>query len=205
MRQDVARWKRDPVAFITEVLVNPETGKPFELYPAQIAFLRRAFTALSDGSLPCPEVLFSTPKKSGKTTLASLILLYVIVVLGGPFAEGYCIANDFDQAVSRVFASVVRIIFASPKRRHIAKVKANRVTFRSTGLTNVGPLGRLMLARADGPPAPAQRLPPMIENRWVSSESSFLKPKNGIVASTRTSPRCCLIASSMRGLASMLR
>jgi hypothetical protein len=36
----IARWRRDPVAFIREALINPETGKPFELYPAEISFLR---------------------------------------------------------------------------------------------------------------------------------------------------------------------
>jgi hypothetical protein len=30
-----AKWKGVPVLFIREVLRDPETGKPFELYPAQ--------------------------------------------------------------------------------------------------------------------------------------------------------------------------
>ena len=38
------RWRRDPVAFIREVLVNPETGKPFALYPEEETFIRAAFT-----------------------------------------------------------------------------------------------------------------------------------------------------------------
>jgi hypothetical protein len=34
-----ARWLRDPVSFITEVLLrDPETGQPFALYPAQVEF-----------------------------------------------------------------------------------------------------------------------------------------------------------------------
>jgi hypothetical protein len=32
---DVAGWRRDPIAFIREVLRDPETGEPFVLYPAQ--------------------------------------------------------------------------------------------------------------------------------------------------------------------------
>jgi hypothetical protein len=28
----LAKWKRDAVAFIEEVLINPETSAPFELY-----------------------------------------------------------------------------------------------------------------------------------------------------------------------------
>ena len=38
MKSNRAKWRRDPVAFITEVLVDPETGKPFQLYPDQEAF-----------------------------------------------------------------------------------------------------------------------------------------------------------------------
>ncbi len=53
--QPLARWRSDPVRFITEVLRNPETGQPFELYPAEAEFLRRAFTLTPEGKLPvCP-------------------------------------------------------------------------------------------------------------------------------------------------------
>ncbi len=51
----LAQWRSDPVAFITAVLGNPETGKPFVLYDAQIAFLRRAFVHTDDGRLPFPD------------------------------------------------------------------------------------------------------------------------------------------------------
>ncbi len=135
MKSQLAQWKRDPVAFITSVLINPETNRPFDLYPEQIEFLRRAFTPLPDGSLPYPEIIFSAPKKSGKTLLAALIILYVIVCLGGPYAEGYCIANDFDQAQGRVFQAVCRICQASPMLRDAVKIQANRLTFLSTGAT----------------------------------------------------------------------
>src|SRR4051812_18707911 len=93
-----SRWRRDPVAFVREVLINPETGKPFELYPAEEQFFRQGFTPTADGRLPYPELVFSAPKKSGKTGFAGLATLYVIIVLGGPYAEAYCVANDFDQA-----------------------------------------------------------------------------------------------------------
>jgi phage terminase large subunit-like protein len=132
---DIARWKADPIAFITEVLRNPETGRPFTLYPAQVEFIRRGFTANTDGSLPFAELIYSCPKKSGKTATAAMIVIYVIVVLGGPYAEGYCVANDFEQAQSRVFQPVTRIIEASPMLRHGVKTTANKVEFISTGST----------------------------------------------------------------------
>lgn len=129
------RWKRDPVAFITEALVDPETGKPFALYPAEERFIREAFTRTADGRLPYPEMVFSAPKKSGKTTLAALCALYVIGCLGGPYAEAYCVANDFEQAASRVFQAIKRIIEASPLWRRSARITANKISFQSTGAT----------------------------------------------------------------------
>jgi phage terminase large subunit-like protein len=102
----LAKWKTDPVAFIREVLINPETGKPFELYPAQERFLREALKPIAGGRLPYPEAVFSAPKKSGKTATAAMAMLYVIVALGGPHAEGNCIANDYEQAQSRVFQAI---------------------------------------------------------------------------------------------------
>jgi phage terminase large subunit-like protein len=129
----VAAAKYDPVAFIGSVLIDPETGKPFELYPEEITFLRAAFSVKPDGTLPYPEVGWYAPKKSGKTALAAMVVLYVIVALGGPFAEGYCVANDFEQAQSRVFQAIVRIIRASPLLSRAAHIYSNRIEFPSTG------------------------------------------------------------------------
>jgi hypothetical protein len=64
-----------------------------------------------------------------------LILIYVIVVLGGSYAEGYCVANDFDQAQGRVFQAAGRIIQVSPLLSDSAKITANRIEFISTGST----------------------------------------------------------------------
>jgi hypothetical protein len=131
----IARWKKDPVAFVREVLINPETGKPFELYPEEERFIRKAFRVAPDGRLPFPEVLFSAPKKSGKTALAAMLTVYVIVILGGLFSEAYCVANDFEQASSRVFQAITRIIQASPHLRRSARFTSNKIEFTATGST----------------------------------------------------------------------
>jgi phage terminase large subunit-like protein len=55
--------------------------------------------------------------------------------LGGPYTEGYYVANDFEQAASRVFQAIARIINASPLLRRSAKLTTNRIEFRSTGAT----------------------------------------------------------------------
>src|SRR6202051_2480609 len=93
----VKRWRSDPVAFIREGLVNPEDGKTFELYPRQGAFLRRALTLPPVGTLPVPDIVFGAHKKSGKTALGAMCGLYVVVAIGGPYGEVYCLANDYEQ------------------------------------------------------------------------------------------------------------
>jgi len=130
-----ARWKKDPVSFIREVLVDPETGRPFELYTAQEAFFRKALTLKPDGRLPYPELVYSCPKKSGKTATAAMYVIYIVVVLGGPYAEGIVCANDLEQAQGRVFQAIARIIQASPLLKDSAKITANRIEFMSTGAT----------------------------------------------------------------------
>jgi hypothetical protein len=92
-------------------------------------FLKFAFTLNDNGRLKYPELVFGAIKKSGKTTLAAIIMLAMILLYGGRYAEGICVANDLEQATSRVFALVKRIIECSPMLRTIAKPMSDRVTF----------------------------------------------------------------------------
>ena len=72
-----------PCAFITQCLRDPETGKAFALYKEEVIFLRNAFTLTPDGELPYPEMVFSAPKKAGKTALAAWCAIYVAAIIGG--------------------------------------------------------------------------------------------------------------------------
>jgi hypothetical protein len=38
----IERWQREPVSFIEEILRDPETGKPFQLFEAERQFLHYA-------------------------------------------------------------------------------------------------------------------------------------------------------------------
>jgi phage terminase large subunit-like protein len=118
---------QSPLAFIRH-LNDPETGQPFVLNAAEALFLRHAFKTGSDGRLLYPELLYSCPKKSDKTTFAALLLLYCTLNFG-KFGEGYALANDFDQAQGRVFAAAKRIVEASPALAKVATVTANRIEF----------------------------------------------------------------------------
>lgn len=124
----------DPVAFC-EHLVNPETGRPFVLTEAELLFLRHAFALTPDGRLRFPELIWSAPKKSGKTAFAAMLVLYIVRVLGGRFAEAYCAANDYDQAAARVYQAAARIVTASPLLAADATITASQIMFRSTGGT----------------------------------------------------------------------
>src|SRR3954467_3536951 len=98
------RWRADPISFVEEALHDPETGKPFVLLEAERAFMRHAFALDGDGRLLYPEQCFGAPKKSGKTTLAGIVVLVMVLLRhDGRFGEAYCVANDFEQAQSRVF------------------------------------------------------------------------------------------------------
>jgi phage terminase large subunit-like protein len=128
-----ARWKRDPIFFITEVLREPRTGKPYELFPEQERFIREAFTLTAGGRLPYADMVYSCPKKSGKSTTGAMLVLFAAVVIGGPYAAVYILANDQDQSVGIIFELAKRMVEASPLLRHSAKITATRIEFPASG------------------------------------------------------------------------
>jgi phage terminase large subunit-like protein len=125
----LARWRNDPIAFIEHALSDPETGRPFVLLAAERAFLQHAFKLGDNGKLLYPEQLYSCPKKSGKTTFAAIMILTMVLLYGGRFAEAYALANDQEQSIARVFTMVRRIVEASPLLRREAKITQDRITF----------------------------------------------------------------------------
>ena len=129
------RWRANPIEFIETVLCDPETGQPFVLLDAEREFLAHAFTLAADGRLLYPEQVFGAIKKSGKTGFAALHMLTTMLLFGGSFAEGYVLANDFEQASGRVFQAIKRIVEASPLLRAEARFVANRIEFPELGAT----------------------------------------------------------------------
>ena len=60
--------------------------------------MRHAFALDANGRLLYPELVYGAPKKSGKTTLAALVVLVMVLLRSdGRFAEGYCVANDLSR------------------------------------------------------------------------------------------------------------
>lgn len=123
----------DPVAFITAVLRDPATGKPFDLLPAEIAFLEHAFDLDDTGRAIYPELTYSAPKKSGKTAFAAILTITATLLYGGKNAEAICCANDLEQSQSRVFSAIEAIVKVSPRLRDRAKITKSEITFPDVG------------------------------------------------------------------------
>jgi hypothetical protein len=131
---EASRYRSNPTAFI-ERLVDPETGERFKLLPVERDFLKHALATDADGRLLYPEQIYGAIKKSGKTGFAALLVLTVLLLYGGRYAEGYCVANDYEQAQGRVFEMIRRIVEASPLLRRASKISSDRITFAATGAT----------------------------------------------------------------------
>jgi phage terminase large subunit-like protein len=131
------RYRANPILFIEEVLINPETGTPFILLKAEKKFLRHAFKRARNGRLLYPEQVYACPKKSGKTTFAAIYIITIVLLFGGAYAEAICAANDYDQSVGRVFAAIKRIIECSPLLRGQAKITADKITIYGAVITAI--------------------------------------------------------------------
>jgi phage terminase large subunit-like protein len=125
----LARWRSNPIAFIEEVLHDPETRKPYRLLPAERAFLEPAFKTDDSGRLLYPEQLYACPKKSGKTAFAAMHCLTTTLLFGGAYPEATICANDLEQSVGRVFEAIRKIVMGSPLLRSEAKITEGRITF----------------------------------------------------------------------------
>jgi phage terminase large subunit-like protein len=129
----LAQWRQDPGAFIESQLVNPETGQPFKLLDAEREFLKHALRLTPEGRLLFQTLLYGAIKKSGKTGFAALFVLTLLLLFGRRYAEAYVVANDLEQAQSRVFEAIRRIIEASPLLRREANITQNKITFPALG------------------------------------------------------------------------
>ena len=64
-----------PDVFIDKLIHRSEIDKPFKLFPHQREILRLAFSFDENGKLPYDTIIWSTIKKSGKTTLNGILTL----------------------------------------------------------------------------------------------------------------------------------
>lgn len=60
------RWRARPIDFIEQVLRDPETGRPFQLFEAERTFFEHAWQRNDDGRLSYPSQCFGAIKKPEK-------------------------------------------------------------------------------------------------------------------------------------------
>ena len=127
------RWQREPVRFIEEVLRDPKTGQPFQLFAAQRTFFDHAWRTGDDGRLLYPDQCVGWIKKTGKTSTSAMHGLVTLLVYSGRYAEGYCISNDLEQAQGHVFTAIKQICESSPLLMREANITQSRISFPQTG------------------------------------------------------------------------
>lgn len=96
-----------------------------KLFPEQHRILEHALSFNEDGLLPYTTVLYSTIKKSGKTTLAAAVAAWV----ASEWPDGseiYIVANDQEQAEGRVMKDVK--FHVSKANASLPKVKQAKIT-----------------------------------------------------------------------------
>jgi hypothetical protein len=133
----LARWRANPVSFIEECLINPETGRAFELLPAERVFLQHSFKLGSNGRLLYSEWLYSCPTKSGNTTFGALTVITLLLLFAGAFGEAITCANAYEQSIARVFMMIRRIIEASPLLKREAKITSDKVSIAGATITAI--------------------------------------------------------------------
>jgi phage terminase large subunit-like protein len=108
-----AIYQRDIVGWIETFIQKSELGKPFQLYDHQRDILSKMFTFDTEGRLPYDTLLYSAPKKSGKTSINAVVTLWFALTQESP-NEVYVCANDLEQSSSRGYASVIKLLRHNP-------------------------------------------------------------------------------------------
>jgi phage terminase large subunit-like protein len=122
----LALTSTDVVAFIDERLQKTELGQPFRFMDHQRAILREAFTFDADGWLRYDTIVYSCPKKSGKTTINAAVTLWWALTQEAP-NEILVIANDLEQAQGRVFKAMQGLLTCNPDLDPGAEATSNAI------------------------------------------------------------------------------
>lgn len=128
---------RDIVEWAEERFYIPETRRPIVLLPHQKKLLR-AMTVLDPDpawgwAFRWRTLLWSTIKKSGKTTVSALYARWAAEAWG-PFQEIYNLGNKLQQAQGRAFKRIKMSILLSPSMvREQWDIQATRMTYLPNG------------------------------------------------------------------------
>lgn len=121
----LASVAHDPAAFVDRFLSRNEKGQPWRLSAYQRRVLALAFRWSPAGVLRMRLLLWSEPKKSGKTFLAAILGLWWAFVT--PSTEVIVAANDLEQSVGRVFKTMAALLRHNPELGASATIRATEI------------------------------------------------------------------------------
>lgn len=98
-------WIPEPRDPITGELYPPG---PIRLVEYQKRIIDEALSRKQNGKFKYTNVIYSAPKKSGKSTIASGIALYL--AFNTPFGKVFCLANDGKQSDDRLFGPIAQCV-----------------------------------------------------------------------------------------------
>jgi phage terminase large subunit-like protein len=109
----------DPVQFIEQDLFIAANQAPMQLHPRQRAVLREMFRR-DDLGLVYDMLVYSSPKKSAKTTIGGGLALWH--AFRKSYGEVYIVGNDLKQADSRMSQVIRECITLNPNMRDTIKL-----------------------------------------------------------------------------------
>jgi phage terminase large subunit-like protein len=115
-----------PIEFIDKVIKRSELNQPFRLMDHQREILNLAFAFDQHGRLPYDTIVWSCPKKSGKTTLNGALTIWWACVMEAP-NEILILANDLEQSLARVYKTMDGLIEHNPQLRAEAEVQTKTI------------------------------------------------------------------------------
>ncbi len=130
----------DIVDWAEEYFFVPETARPIVFQPHQKAILRLFTEQRPDGAFRWRNCLYSTIKKSGKTTASALYARWA-TENWGPYQEVYNLGNKLKQAKDRAFKSARRSIELAPNSvRQNWDIQATRLTYENGSFIEALPI-----------------------------------------------------------------
>jgi len=110
--ENVDHFPNDIITFAEQLIVL-EDGSPLKLQEHQKRILKAAFTPDENSKLPYSTVIYSAPKKSGKTAINAIVILWFAFTIDFP-NEILIAANDLEQSQGRVFRAAKKMLEANP-------------------------------------------------------------------------------------------
>jgi len=115
----------------TEHFIILPTGETIHLEDHQKAILNHVFTFDERGKLPYSIIVYSCPKKSGKTAINAVVMTFFAYNIEAP-NEIIAVANKRDQVVARGFREVKGFV----ERNRLLKSEVVRFTYDQIELKN---------------------------------------------------------------------